>query len=207
MRFFFFSLMGLLLPQLLLAQFNTFKAGSYILDKSRQVQHLAQLKLKNDKLLLAKDLNGQTSKLTPKDIYSFKIEQQRYRTASGFEVNLGLSGEVMDEVFVALLDSGQLLLMQYEYTVKSPMSMGAGGAIMGGGMPQTVYLLRGAKSYSTPTVISGTNSAKENATIKSMLGAYVTQRPDLATLLSEGKIWYGNLQAFVHALNTGQPFQ
>ncbi|ALD20435.1 hypothetical protein AM218_03400 [Hymenobacter sp. DG25A] len=197
----FLAFIGLFIPQLLFAQFNNFKPGAYILDKSRQVQHTAQLKLKNDKLLIAKDKDGKTSKLTPKDIYSFKIEQQRYRTASGFEINSGFSGEIVDEVFVALLDSGQVLLMRYEYTVKSPTSMGAGS------FPQAVQLLRGAKSYSTPTVIRGNNSAKENAAIKSMLGAYVTARPDLTKLLTEGKIWHGNLQAFVHALNTGQPFK
>jgi hypothetical protein len=193
---------------LVVAQFNSFKAGSYILDKSRQTRHDAQLKLKSDKLLVAKDANGETLKLTPKDIYSFRIEQQRYRTASGFEIKSGFSGEIIDEVFVTLLDSGQVLLMRYDYISGSAMRVGAGGAMMGGGgFPQEVYLIRGAKSYSTPAVISGGNSAKAKAALQATLSPYVAQRPDLAKLLADGQIYEGNLFAFIRALNTGLSFK
>lgn len=197
----------LLLPQAIYAQFKKFEPGTYILDADRKARHDAELKLKSSTQLAAREGSGRNTTLTPPDIYSFRIGQRRYRTARGFEVKVGLGREYVGEVFVELLDSGQVMLMRYVHEVNSPGHMQASGAMTGGySSSQTVLLLRGASSYSAPAVISGSGNAKEQELLKSTLAYYVTQRPDLAQLLQEGRIFAGNLQPFVHAINTGQRF-
>lgn len=197
----------LLLPQAIYAQFKKFEPGTYILDADRKTRHDAELKLKSSTQLVVRAGGKQNLTLRPKDIYSFRIGLRRYRTASGFEVKMGLGREYVDEGFVELLDSGQVLLMRYDYEIGSPGHMGAGGMMSGGfSYAESVYLLRGANSYSAPVVIKGNGNAKEQELLKSTLAYYVAQRPDLAQLLQDGRIFIGNLQSFVHAINTGQPF-
>lgn len=202
-----FLLFCLLLPQVIHAQFKKFEPGNYILDADRKTRYNAELKLKSSTHLAVRASSGKHTTLTPADIYGFRIGQRRYRTARGFEVKAGFGREYIDEVFVELLDSGQVVLTRYVHEVNTPGHVGASGLMTGGyNSTQTVLLLRGASSYSAPAVISGSGNAKEQELLKSTLAYYVAQRPDLAQLLQEGRIFMGNLQPFVHAINTGQPF-
>ncbi|TGE27915.1 hypothetical protein [Hymenobacter metallicola] len=195
-----------LLPQVALAQiFNKYKPGSYILADNRQARHSGQLLLAGDKLLV-KNPDGKKMRYEPLDVYSFQIEGQKYTVASGFSIGSGLQSDYRGRSFVALLDSGQVLLMRYNY-VLGATRVNSNGTVDGPGPEQHVYLVRGAQSYSSPTVISSRGSAKDQAALKAVLSSYVAARPDLAKLLAEDKVFVGNLRAFIHALNTNQPFR
>ena len=140
----FLLLVGLLVPQTLLAQFNSFESGSYVLYTSPAVLHQSSLKLRGNDQLIAKDEKGKKLNLTPQQVRSFRIGSQKYTTAGDFEVNPGsIFGNVVERVFVEQLDSGKVLLLRYEYSTGggAPM-MGANGAMMGGGGSsiRTLYL-------------------------------------------------------------------
>ena len=93
-------LLGLLLPQLLRAQFVVFEPGSYVLAGSPTVRHTGQLKLRGNNLLLVKDEHGTKLKLPVGDVASFRLGGRKYVTAGNFHVKGGLGGADVDNAFV-----------------------------------------------------------------------------------------------------------
>lgn len=199
MRFFLF-LTCLLLPQLASAQlFSNFEAGSYILAKFPITRSEGQLKLKSGDYLLVKTSSGEKLKLTPRDVASFRIGNQKYITTNvGFEVRVGLGSTYVDKSFVEMLDSGQVVLMRYQYYIGSPG---------GGSTEHELYLVRPSNSYRSPTPLPTNNFGGAGKKFTQALSPFVAQRPDLVQLLAEGQISTDNLLNFIHALNTGQPFK
>ncbi|TYZ07440.1 hypothetical protein FY528_15370 [Hymenobacter lutimineralis] len=196
----------LLFPALLFAQFNSFKLGSYILADNQQVRHDAKLKLQDAKLLIAKDEKGSTIKITPREISSFRIGIKRYRKANGFEESKAFTEDAADEVFVELLDSGQVMLMRYEYTTKSGPSASPNGAIASGGnFVHETYLLK----WSNGTVVSAVPAGGitgSNKMFREMILLYLSSRPDLIKLVEDKQIILSDLKRLIHALNTGTPY-
>ncbi|AII53155.1 hypothetical protein [Hymenobacter sp. APR13] len=197
--------LALLLPQILLAQFNPFKPGSYILAGAGAVRQSAKLKLRSSELLIAKHADNSTRQLTPTAVASFRIEQKRFVTATNFEVPIGF-GKTVDEAFVELLDSGQMVLMRYEYTVGAPMMMGAGGTMSGGGSSTyDVYLLRWANETAI-TPVTANRLTGGGRKFRDALLPHLRMRDDLAKLVEDGSVTVDGLPALIRALNTGQAY-
>ncbi|MGI4834664.1 MAG: hypothetical protein ACRYFK_14510 [Janthinobacterium lividum] len=141
--------------------------------------------------------DGKTAKLTPEQVTSFRISDHKYVTASGFHVMGGIGGADIDLVFVEQLDSGQVVLMRYEYSVGAPMASGSASL--------STYVL------STPT-IPGVAAAQAGAysnggkKFREVVRPYFNGRPDLQKQVEEKRITAENLPEAVHAFNTNLPF-
>lgn len=206
---FIFIVIGWLLPQVLLAQFNSFEPGSYVLNTKPTIRHQGTLKLRSSDLLVVKDATGNKLKLSPRDVVSFRLGQQQYVTAVNFEVNQGLIPLYVEQAFVEQLDSGQVVLLRYEYSTGgggAPM-MGAGGAMTfggAGGGTRTIYLLRRGSSISpVPSNSLSGAGPKFRAALLLLLGT----RPDLVKLVEEKRVSVDDVPALVRALNTGKAFR
>jgi hypothetical protein len=191
------------------AQFITFKKfeeGSYVLTDSRTVRHAGQIKLQSGSKLVIKNPDGTTVKLKPQELYSFRIGQREYSTARNFHVQGGF-GINVDEAFVEQLDSGQVVLMSYEYTVGNPM-MGAGGTMAGGGTStMSAFLLhRPTEDLYVPVQPGFYTSAGGNR-FRDAVRPFLVSRPDLVKLLDEKHITMDNLPAVIRALNAGKPYR
>ena len=69
------------------------------------------------------------------------------------------------------------------------------------------YLLCKANNYQSPTVlIDDSFYGIRKIFNKTLLPFVPSQRPDLIKMVTENTISPGNIRAFIHALNTGQPF-
>ena len=156
--------------------------------------------------LAVKYADGDIAKLTPEQVASFQIGSQHYVTASGFHVIGGIGGVDVDLAFVEQLDSGQLVLMRYVYTIASPMTMNAGGGMTANGSTGLrTYLL------STPT-IPGVVAAQAGAyssggkKFREAVRPYFNGRPDLQKQLADKRITAENLPDAVRAFNTNSPY-
>ncbi|RZK16587.1 MAG: hypothetical protein EOO56_19635 [Hymenobacter sp.] len=201
---------GLLLPQVGRAQLlfnNPFQEGSYVLADSRTVRHAAELKLQQDgATLVVKTPRGKNLKLSPEEVASFYIGSQRYVPAGYFHVMGGLGGTDVEAVFAEQLDSGQVQLLRYDYSMNNGGSMGAGGLMTGGGTWHlSAYLLRRATEAGYTAVQSGaySNAGKR---FREALRPFLATRPDLLKLLDDNKVDIKNLPAVIHALNTNLPY-
>jgi hypothetical protein len=201
----FFLLTGLLLPQVLLAQFNSFEPGSYVLTNRPNIRHECKLKLRSNEQLVVKDANGKNQKLTAYEVLSFRLGERKYTTAGGFQVSAGIGSDIVSRAFVEQLDSGQVVLLSYEYSTAGAPVMGAGGTMMYGmgGSTRTLYLLRRGYSLSPIPANSLSGGGKK---FREALLPYMNARPDLAKLIDEKLVTADDLPAIIHALNTGQPF-
>jgi hypothetical protein len=208
MRFLFFlALLGLAVPQIVRAQFNSFEPGSYVLQNSPTVWRQSLLKLRGNDQLIAKDEKGKKLTLTPQQVRSFRLGSQKYTTAGNFEVNPGSAfGGMVERAFVELIDSGKVSLLRYEYTTGNgaPM-MGANGAMTGGySSTKTLYLLRLAgRSNDYPIPANGLTGAGRK--FRDALLPHLAGRPDLIKLLEDQRILAEDMPLVVRALNTGQP--
>ena len=202
-------LFALLLPQLASAQLfkgNPFEAGSYVLADTRTVRHAGELKLRNSKLLLAKDATGKNLKFNPEQVCSFHAGSRKFITTGGFHVKGGIGGLDVEKVFVEQLDSGQVMLLNYELQMGAPMSMGPGGAITGGGNGTTsIYLLQWPDEETATPIQTGLYSSGGKQ-FRETLQPFFMVRPDLLKLLTEKRININNLAEAVHALNHNLPF-
>ncbi|MCR5889154.1 hypothetical protein LRS06_15560 [Hymenobacter sp. J193] len=196
----------LLLPQYLLAQFKSFEPGSYTPANSRAVRLQGQLKLRNGELLIVKGADGKKLQLTPYDVSSFQIGEKHYTTASGFEVGSGLMSDFVGKAFVQIIDSGQVMLLRYEYTTANGPHVGAGGVMTGGGTnTQELYLLRWTNDYKVYPISANWLSGGGQKFRQAIL-PHLSKRPDLAKLVEEKKITLSELPNLVRAINTGQPY-
>ncbi|TGE27914.1 hypothetical protein [Hymenobacter metallicola] len=196
---------GLLFPQLVWAQFNSFEPGSYVLVDNPTQRLEGDLKLRGCTELLVKNAKGKTTRLSPEQVQSFRLGRQKFITAGGFPVDKGLDGDTIPNAFVEQLDSGQVVLMRLHYIVDGPMMLGTNGSPMGGGSKSyTLHLLRRAgESVITPLPASGLSNGGQK--FRDALIPYLTTRPDLAKLVTNKLVNTDNLLVMIRALNTGQP--
>lgn len=201
---FFLLFAGLLLPQVLLAQFNSFESGSYVLTNRPNIRHQCKLKLRSNDQLVVKDANGKNQKLTAYEVLSFRLGERRYIAAGGFQVGAGIGSDIVGRAFVEQLDSGQVVLLRYIYSTGGAPMAGVGGAMMySGGSTRTLYLLRRGYSLSPIPANSLSGGGKR---FREALLPYLSARPDLVKLVDEKLVTDDDLPAIVHALNTGQPY-
>ncbi|MDJ0366578.1 hypothetical protein QMK33_15570 [Hymenobacter sp. H14-R3] len=187
--------------------FKKFAEGSYVLADNRAVRYPGQIKLQSGSKLVIKTPDGTTVKLKPAQLYSFIIGQRQYTTARDFRVQGGFGTDV-DEAFVEQLDSGQVMLMRYDYTVGSPMMMGAGGAMTGGGVSaMSAYLLRRPTDSTYVSVQPAFYSFAGGNRFRDAVRPFLAGHPDLLKLLDEKRITMDNLPAVIRALNAGKPYQ
>jgi hypothetical protein len=201
---------GLLLAQSTQAQsigFKKFEEGSYVLADSRDVRHPGQIKLQSGSKVVIKNPDGTTLKLKPEAIHSFRIGKREYTTASDFRVQGGF-GMNVEEAFVERLDSGQVILMQYDYTVGRPMMMGAGGTMTGGGVSaMEAYLLRRPTDNTYVSVQPAFYSTAGGNRFRDAVRPFLAGHADLLKLLDEKRITMANLPAVIRALNAGKTYQ
>ncbi|MDU0372504.1 hypothetical protein ACFPAF_19040 [Hymenobacter endophyticus] len=184
---------------------NSFRPGSYVLRSDRNKRLNGQMKLRSSTLLLVKDEASKTIKLTPEDVQSFQIEGNKYTVAYDFEVRQGLIDALIEQAFVEQLDSGQVVLMRYAYTIGSPATMRAGGMMTGGQSENDVYLLRWGRGTSV-SAIQASWLTGGGTRFREALLPYVNQRPDLVNLIESGTITVRDLPTLVKAINTGQAY-
>lgn len=166
--------------------------GTYVLVNNRQKHYSGALKVFQE-VLIAKDEQGKISKWRPEEVYYVRGGSQRFVTATGFTIKSGFGQQTINNrVFVELLDSGKVSLMSFQYAP-------------GNGSVLKAYLLQDATEEEATTIPYSiyTDSGKR---FREAVAPYVSARPDLIKLLTEGIISVNNLAAFIHALNTGQPF-
>ena len=192
---------ALLLPLFGRAQFLDFKKfeeGSYVLNTSRDVRHPSLLKLHNGGKLLLKTPDGKKTKLKPEQVYSFRIGQRNFTTARNFHVQGGF-GMAIEEAFVEQLDSGRVVLMQYEYTIGS-------GTMGGGTTSMSAYLLRRSTDDTFVAVQPGAYTTAGGNHFRDAVRPFLADYPDLVRLLDGKRITMDNLPAVIHALNTGKTY-
>lgn len=208
MRFFLLIII-VLLPELGRAQLfggNRFEQGSYVLNDSRTVRQQGQLKLQSGSKLLVKTADGKTLKLKPEQIQSFRISNRKYVTVGNFHVKGGLGGADVDRAFVEQLDSGQVILLNYTYSVGAPMAMGAGGGMSYGGSSELSAYLLSRPGDSRATAVQGSFYTGGGKQFREAVRPYLASRPDLLKLLDEKRIASDDLPAVIHALNNNVPF-
>ena len=192
----------LLLPLLVAAQAEP---GTYILVDNRQVVYHGKLKIVHGELR-ARDDSGKRQVWQPDEVYWARVGTQAYLPAKDFQIPNILSFRPIAYGLAAVLDSGRLTLLRYDYEVGGPGTMGANGSMGGmGSMTNSAYLLQLPTEESAQLIPMNYLSGK-GADFKAMLAPYFASRPDLVQLLEKGEISRRNLAAFVHAFNTKQPF-
>ena len=205
MRLFLFLLLLLgTVPRLSRAQLfgKGFETGSYVLREGPAGRQPGQLNLRNGTKLLLKTAEGKTQKLTPEQIQSFRLGPHTYVTAADFQVK----GAYVERAFVEQLDSGQVVLLQYAYSVGAPMAMGAGGGMSYGGSSNARAWLLARPGDARVTPAQGGYYSGGGKQFREAVRPYLSTRPDLVQLLDEKRITEDNLPAVIHALNQHLPF-
>ncbi|AMJ66553.1 hypothetical protein [Hymenobacter sp. PAMC 26628] len=196
-----FILVGLLLPQVLWAQFfNSFEPGSYRLVNSPDVHYQGLLKLRGNDQLLVEDADGKKTKLAPQEVTSFRLGAQKYVTAGGFRTTPGPFGRTVEQAFVEQLDSGQVNLMEYTYIITTGGSNGAVGS-----SEVKIYIIKAA-DWTDAIALPGYAWTNRGEKLRDALRPYAINRPDLTELIDNNQLRDNNIPAFFHALNSGQPF-
>ncbi|GAB3589037.1 hypothetical protein [Hymenobacter daeguensis] len=199
----------MLLPGLCWAQLfggNKFESGSYVLSDSRNVRQQGQLKLQSGSKLLVKTADGKTLKFNPEQVVTFRTNSHKYVVARNFHVKGGLGGADVDAGFAEQLDSGQVVLLNYKYSVGAPMSMGAGGGMSYGGASEYNAYLLSRPGDAEATAVQGSFYTGGGKQFRESVRPYLASRPDLVTLLDEKRITSDDLPAVIHALNSNTPF-
>lgn len=205
MRLFLFFLLLLgSVPHLSRAQLfgKGFETGSYVLREGPAGRQPGQLNLRNGTKLLLKTAAGKTRKLTPEQVQCFRIGPRAYVTAGDFR----LGGAYVERAFVEQLDSGQVVLLRYEYSVGAPMAMGAGGGMSYGGSSNARALLLATPGEARVTPVQGGYYSGGGKAFREAVRPYLSTRPDLVQLLEQKRITDDNLPAVIHALNHHLPF-
>lgn len=194
---FWIILLVLLAPQWGLAQSTSkdFVLGTYILNNGQNIRQQGQLKLRRyDKLLVQKP-DGKTIKYTPDQVSSFWLNGHRYTTASNF---IGKSIELKN-AFVILLDSGQVMLMRFDYDIPSGMEKL--------GIPPISHIfLLGSGQQNRPTRVEHGIFLPTGQMFREAVRPYFSGRLDLIKLLDEEVITFNNLPEAIHSVNQNTPF-
>lgn len=169
----------------------SFEPGSYVLADSHTVRHEGLLRLPGGPRLTVKSTDGKTIKLKPEQVLSFRIGNLTYKTVRNFHVKSGLGGTDVEYGFVEQLDSGQVLLMRYDYIV---------GTGMNGGTSSVSAYLVSRPSDSFPVSMQGTKQR-----FIELIKPFLADRPDLMKLLEDKSFTYNDLPLIVRSINSGKP--
>lgn len=192
-------LYSLLLPQLAWAQFSKeFEAGSYILNINPSVRQYGQLKLRNERKLIIKTIEGRISKAKPKQISSFRIGDQQYIIIRNFRFIHNSVPVNIKTAFVERLDSGQVTIMRYSHLLNTGPDW-----LFLYRYPIQTYLLRAYPD----AAITEVGNYFDKSEFRRRAQPFLVLRADLVRLLAEERITYQNLPAAIHALNNNLPFQ
>lgn len=194
---------SLLTPCFLHAQvFKNVEVGSYVLSNAPTVRQQGGLYLRNSEQLVVRDLAGNTTTLTPQQVSSFRIKTKRFVSTGGFQLRGGFGNAYVAQAFAEQVDSGQVVLLQYQTQASNSLSRTNLG--YDSGSTSSVFLLRPANSLAVTAI--QTNWTKGNRNFQEALHPYLVGRPDLLKLLETRQISPAQLPAVVQALNTGQPY-
>ncbi len=194
---FWLVLLVLLVPQwgLTQAPSKNFVPGTYILSNGKGVRQQGQLTLRSyDKLLVQKP-DGKIIKYSPDEVTSLWLNGQHYTTAGNF---IGTRVE-LKKAFVILLDSGQVMLMRFNYDIPSGMEKL--------GMPPISHIfLLSSENQNRPTRVEHGIFLPTGQIFREAVRPYFSGRPDLTKLLDEEVITFNNLPEAIHAVNNNTPF-
>jgi hypothetical protein len=202
MRLYYLAIYSLLVSSTALAQ-SDFQAGSYVLETDAAVRHAGLIKAGNYNLRVKAD-QGKTVTYSWADVRSYRIGMARYVKASGFTIHTGFSTMEAVNTFVQLMDSGAVSLFRFEY----PLSAGApsfGAPGMGSYSRPDMYLLQRA-GEAAPTELPYNMMDGGGKRFREALAPFVSSRPDLIKVLAAKKITVFNLETFIHAFNSHEPF-
>jgi len=203
MRLFYLTVCSLVTSHAVVAQ-SSFQAGSYVLEKDASVRHNGLIKAGNKNLRVQAD-QEKTATYPWADVHSYRIGPSRYVKASGFTIQTGFSAREATNDFVQLLDSGAVSLFRYEYPLTGGTPGFGGSPGLGPSSRPSIYLLQRASEASLTeipySVMDGSGKKFREA-----LAPFITSRPDLVKVLAAKKITVYNLQTFIHAFNTQEPF-
>lgn len=161
----------------------SFEAGSYVLTASPTIRQQGELKMSKTDGLTVRSIDKQKQEYTTTEVSSFRIDKKRFVVEKNIKSNTSNRRKDLNQAFVALLDSGQhIVLMQLAYCLDGPS-----------------YVAR------RPQATEATMVDEKN------LLPYLTDRPDLIKLykagyLSKNYIETDQLYIIAHSLNTGQPY-
>lgn len=180
---------ALLVPLSLLAQFNSFEPGAYLLASAPTVVQKGELKLRGSDELVVKDPTGQKFKFTPKEVVAFRIGDDKYVAVGRFSVGAGLNSFEVEQAFAKPIESGGVELLYYEF---------AGHNYSG-----SAYLLRTPHSGIAAVMRGGLGAGNR---FREAVRPYLASRPDFVKYLDEKRINIDNLAEAIHALNHNLPF-
>ncbi|GAB3635080.1 hypothetical protein GCM10027422_06700 [Hymenobacter arcticus] len=150
------------------------------------------LKLRNPEKLVVQRFGAKNVILTPTEVSTFRIENEKYTVVEGFEVRADFGRRIiMGKVFLQQLDSGRIELMRYDYPNNPNGTLPA----------PSIYLLR---MGSTLAAISGKWTGNPGEEFRTNLLPIVASRPDLVQFVKSKYISANDMPDIVHALNTGK---
>ena len=182
---------------------SKYEAGSYVVAGAPFVNVPGNLKTKSNHLLLVKTPEGKKLQFFPEQIISFRVGTRKFVVVDEFKIG----SETAPRGFAEIIDSGQVFLMRYLFTSDAPPVVTSSKFGATGNSPKPYYLLCKPNGYQSPTVlIDDSFYGIRRIFNKTLLPFVPSQRPDLIKMVTENTISPGNIRAFIHALNTGQPF-
>jgi hypothetical protein len=177
-----------------------YASGTYVLKQNPTKVETGNLAI-NDLRLRVKADNGRITAFKANEVvYVENGKGKRLVPAQDFYKHQLAFSKQKKAVFVELLDSGRLWLMQYEYT--TPTGFGPNG--LAGGAAN-IYLVRPEGSAEVTTLPPYTWINKGNK-LRETLRAYISDRPDLIAVVNDGAFQELDLPTLFRAINSGQPY-
>lgn len=173
-----------------------FAAGSYVLVAEAPIRHPAMLKLQGSKALVVRAPDKSKHTLTPQEVAGFKVGRRTYTTAASFA--LPFTNELVGKSFVEQLDSGQVVLLRYEYTTSIYST--AGGSPNGSSYEHWLYLLYTPHNQAIVVLPPNAVGYAGNK-FREAIAPFLENRLDLGAIVT-----IDNLPAIIHALNTDEPY-
>ncbi|RZK28065.1 MAG: hypothetical protein EOO63_12070 [Hymenobacter sp.] len=171
-----------------------------MLSTSPQVRQQGGLYLQSSEKLLVRNLAGQNTSFSPRQVSSFRIDNRQFIATGGFKLQSGFGNTYVAQAFAEQLDSGQVVLLRYQ-----PVPTGAAGRGNIGyseDAASKVYLLRTANTL----IVTPMQGRQAGAAFRAALLPYLVSRPDLTQLLETKKLENRHLPAIIHALNHNHPY-
>ena len=182
---------------------SSYETGSYIVAGAPFVHVPGKLKTKSNHLLLVKTPQGKKLQFFPEQIISFRVGTRKFVVVDEFKIG----SETAPRGFAEIIDSGQVFLMRYLFTSDAPPVVTSSKFGATGSSPKPYYLLCKPNGYQSPTVLIDDSFYGIRRIFNRTLLPFVpSQRPDLIKIVKQNTVTPRNIKAFIHALNTGQPF-
>lgn len=188
-----------------LYQFSAFEPGCYVPKGSKTDCQPAQLKIQYGRRLVVKTATGDTLRLLPAQVSSFRMGHHQFTTAQRFKLVGAPSGKEIGPSFVEQLDSGRVLLLRYSYDVVTPVPASKRNIALNVSSVTNAYLLHrpGGGPY---TPVQNPRLGHGVPTLYDAAKPYFTSRPDLLKALADARTTIDHLPALVRALNSGEPY-